>query len=203
MPAYRLQQTIATVDNTAANYATNTFHFIADDDTELPAIQTAVQAFYNTWRPEMNNLVRQNTHEYKFYNMSDPEPRAPVLEGSFNLTTAPAGTPLPTEVSLCLSFQGTKVSGEPQARRRGRVYLPFITSASMGSDARPDAGCITAAVNCGTNLLAASVAAAGWDWIVASTFDPISGAIVDNGWVDNEWDTQRRRGRVATARTTY
>jgi hypothetical protein len=203
MPLYRLQQTIATADNTAANYATNTYHFIGDDDTVLPALATAVQAVYSSMRLQMSNLVRQNNHEYKIYDMSDPEPRAPLLEGSWNFSAAITNNPLPPECTICLSFQGSKISGVPQARRRGRVYLPFLQLSGSGADGRPTAAVITAAVNAGTGLLTASNAAADWSWIVASSFDPLDGAIVQNGWVDNEWDTQRRRGRVATSRSVY
>ena len=203
MPLYRFQQVIATQDNVAANFASNTYHFIADDDLALPAIATAVQGVYTAMRLQMSNLTRQNGHEYKIYDTADPEPRAPILEGSWNFSAAIVNNPMPPEVAICLSFQGSKISGQPQSRRRGRVYLPFIQLSGGGADGRPTAGVVTAAVNAGASLLAASVAATTWSWVVASSYTPADGAIVQNGWVDNEWDTQRRRGRVSTARTTF
>jgi hypothetical protein len=101
-----------------------------------------------------------------------------------------------------LSFQGTPLSGTPQSRRRGRIYFgPFRTS-GLNTQGRPAAGLITSLVNAGDALLAASDAAANWQWVIWS---PTTGLEVGvaNGWVDDEFDTQRRRGRVPTARTTF
>lgn len=202
MPFFTTQVTCPTADNDVANFATNTYHFEADDLTALGLVHTALQALYNTWRPQMSGLVRQNNWNIKSYDDTDPEPRAPVLETNFNLTVAPAGGGLPPEVALCLSFQGSRVSGVPQARRRGRVYLPFLLGTANGTDGRPVAGCITAATNCGQGLLTASDAAATWSWITFSRVAPGYSIILD-GWVDNEWDTQRRRGRRYTTRSLF
>jgi len=53
-----------------------------------------------------------------------------------------------------------------------------------------------------TYLKGASDAAADWTWVVYSTVDNAMYP-VDNGWVDNSWDTQRRRGVKPTARYTF
>lgn len=202
MPFYTTQVTIPTVDNDVANFATNRFHFEADDLTALALCHGQLQTFYNSWRPRMSDLARQNTWTIKSYDDTDPEPRAPVLETIFNLTTAPAGAPLPPEVSLCLSFQGSRQSGVPQARRRGRVYLPFITAASNDTTGRPSAAAITVAQGMGQALLTASDAAATWSWLTFSAVAPGYAQVTD-GWVDNEWDTQRRRGRRYTSRSLF
>lgn len=202
MPFYSTQVTIPTVDNDVANYATNSFHFEADDLTALALCHTALTSFYNTWQPRMSNLVRQNAWTTKSYLDTDPMPRAPVLETTFNLTSAPAGVGLPPEVALCVSFQGSRLSGTPQARRRGRVYLPFLGSSTLGTDGRPAALTVTSAVSCGQGLLTASDAAATWTWVTFSTVAP-GYAVVLDGWVDNEFDTQRRRGRRYTSRSLF
>jgi len=204
MPLYRFQQTIKTTDNVAANYATNTWHFFADNTAALSGVVTAVTAFYNNMRSFVCDLVPQNGHTYKIYNMADPEPRAPVLEGGWNFSVAPAGAPLPPEVALCLSFQAVKLSGVSQARRRNRIYFPFFDTTSAGSLGRPSDTCVGALAAEGDTLLAASDAASTWAWTIFSSFTPlIESPPVANGWVDNEWDTQRRRGRVPTSRTIF
>lgn len=203
MPTYRLQQTIQTADNVAANYATNNWAFIADDLTILPTIQTAVTTFYNAIRTYFGTLVRQNGHTYKWYDMADLVPRAPVLEGAWNLTSAPVQPGLPPEVSLCMSFQGERISGVPQARRRGRLYLPFMAQSNIGTDGRPLPAMITAIAAAADTFVTSSKGTGTWDWIVLSDINPTDASIVDNGWIDNEWDTQRRRGRVATTRNTF
>lgn len=201
MPIYRTQFTVATTDNTAANFATNTFHCNAVDETNLALFNNAVRDFYLTIDAWMGSLVRTtNGLMWKSYDLADPEPRVPVLVGS--ATLAPAGTaPLPPEVSLCLSFQAVKASGQPQASRRNRVFLPFLDETQNSTDGRPSPTLVTGVANAADALWDASEAASDWSWIVHS---PIGGdlAIVD-GWVDNEWDTQRRRGRPATSRTVF
>ncbi len=203
MPIYRIQQTIATVDNVNANYATNTWHFQGDDTSVFSPIVSAMVTFYNAVRPQMSALVRQNTHPYKIYDLADPEPRAPLVEGSWNFSSAPSGNPLPTEVSLCVSFQALKVSGEPQARRRGRIYLPFFNVSAIGSDGRPASGTITAVQSAADAFLTTSKAATTWQWIIRSPLVVAGGSVVENGWIDNEWDTQRRRGRVPVTRSVF
>jgi len=204
MPLYRFQQSIQTVDNVAANYAINTFHFFADDVTALSGVVTAVTAFYNGLSDRLSSLTRQNGHTYKIYDLADPEPRAPVLEGGWNFTTAPSGSPLPPEVSLCMSFQASKASGVPQARKRNRIFFPFIRATECGTDGRPTPAFVTDLAAAGDTLLASSDAATTWAWQIFSTIVPLNASPpVNNGWVDNEWDTQRRRGRVAVSRTVF
>lgn len=41
-----------------------------------------------------------------------------------------------------------------------------------------------------------------WQWRIWSPTNNNS-VLIDNGWVDNAWDTQRRRGVEATARTIF
>jgi hypothetical protein len=204
MPLYRVQQTIQTVDNVAANYATNTWHFFADNTTALALAVAEMQFVYKNNKSYMSALVRTTGHAFKAYNLSDPEPRAPVLEGSFDFSSSVSGDPLPPEVSLVLSFQAEKVSGVPQARKRNRIYFPFLNESANHTDGRPLGAFVTSLVSAGANLLVASDAASTWAWTIFSTITPvIESPPVSNGWVDNEWDTQRRRGREATSRSTF
>ena len=199
------QTSIGVVSNLTADYATNNTYWVVPDPLDLPLVGAAIKAAYDLWRPQMGSNVRQTNHVTKFYNREDPEPRAPVLTYTWSLAAAPAGTNLPPEVSLCCSFQGDLMSGQPQSRRRGRNYLPFPSSAALGVDGRPPAGAITAAVAWGDSLLEFSKSSSEHTWVVASSFG-VPGefdTIITNGWVDNEFDTQRRRGRDATARTTF
>lgn len=202
MVAYKVQIVLGSTDNNPANFVTNTWACAAINDAAAGDFATAVIAFYNSCTALLPSIVRQNNHEYKIYDMLDPEPRAPVEEGLWNFSSAPSTDPLPPEVALCLSFQGVKQSGVPQARRRGRVYIGPLR-ATISADGRPTAGAITILRNAGDALYDAGVASAGdWNWAVYST---VNGGTVDvaNGWVDNEFDTQRRRGRIPTTRNVF
>lgn len=203
MPYYTSQAIIKTADNVLANFATNTWHFNADDVTALGSAHAALVTYYNAVDSYFSNLTSAAVGglEIVGYDDEDTPPRAPVLRTPGTLVPA-AGDPLPTEVSLCMSFQGTRLSGTPQARRRGRIYLPFMVEASNDSSGRPGTAFINAVVAAGAALLAASDAAGTWSWVTYSSVAPGYATVVD-GWVDNEWDTQRRRGRDATSRTTF
>jgi len=203
MPDYFVQATIFPTSNLAADAATNTFSFTADSASTMalgPLVQ--LENFYKSMVSIFPNTIRQDDHLLKAYNRADPEPRAPIATRLFSFTAAPGGAPLPPEVSLCLSFQALKLSGQPQARRRGRVYLGPLRQDRVGTDGRPTAGLLTSALDAGTALLASSDASALWSWDIWSTVGA-AGVLVDNGWCDNEFDTQRRRGRIATLRQTF
>jgi len=202
MPLYRSQFSIETADNVAANFATNTWYCTAGNPTELLGFNSAVLAFYGSIAVLMGNMVKATDQiNWKSYDMNDPEPRAPILSASSTINPDNTTT-LPAEVAMVMSFQAVKVSGSPQARRRGRVYLPFIKTSQNGSDGRPTSNIITVIANAGDVLVTASKTSTTWKWGVYSPTDGVSRPVTD-GWVDNEWDTQRRRGRVRTSRTLF
>jgi hypothetical protein len=109
---------------------------------------------------------------------------------------------MPPEVAICLSYQAAKISGVPQARRRGRVFIGPLNTSAMGTDGRPATAFINALVGA-ADALKDPAGAPDWDWSTWSSFDPTVSTVIDNGWVDNEFDTQRRRGRKYTTRTTF
>lgn len=93
----------------------------------------------------------------------------------------------------------------PQARRRGRIYLGPFGQTVLGTTAvtsdRPLAAAVTAIANAAT-ALATATAGAVVPWVIYSPTNG-SGAVVTDGWVDNAFDTQRRRGVAATSRTLW
>nr|CRY97802.1 hypothetical protein [uncultured prokaryote] len=202
MADYEAQCTIYPVTNVAEDASTNVWSFVAVDSDELADIAIALGEFYDDmylWYPE---TVRQNNHLIKIYDRADPVPRAPQYQTTFNLTGAPSGIPLPPEVALCLSFQAVPISGTPQARRRGRTYFGPNLSGANATPGIPSTSLINALATAGEALKAASDAALNWSWGVWSTVDEQT-SIIHEGWVDNAWDTQRRRGVDSTARTIW
>ncbi len=202
MAVYLLQMTLFPSSNVTADVSTNSWSCEADSVADAESFKDSVIVLYNSFRSRLAGTIRQNNNEWKIYDRSDPLPRAPRSEGTWNFTTAPSGNSLPPEVALCLSFQGVRQSGQPQARRRGRVYMGPLNSAALETTGRPTALTVTTLRDAGNALRTASVAAAGWAWTVHS---PTSGqdVSVSNGWVDDEFDTQRRRGREATSRNVF
>lgn len=202
MAAYRLQIVLRTADNNPANYITNTWHCAAVGNSEAADFAQAVITFHKGLNSNYSEALAQTNHEYKLYNLDDLEPRAPIEEGLWSFAAAPAADSLPHEVALCLSYQAPKISGVPQARRRGRIFLgPFDNTSNV--DGRPSTSLVNAIVALGEQLMDAGNATAGdWNWAI---YSEVNGGTADvtSGWVDDEWDTQRRRGRIATSRTVF
>lgn len=198
----RAQVEIKATSGIAEDSAVNVWHFhTLSLATPWTSIRDALVDFYVAVQGLFPSTVLQNGHRIRLYRLDDPEPRAPVLDEDFNLTTPTSGTALPPELAACLSFQAERVSGQDQARRRGRVYIGPLDTAMLTG------GLLTAAVQsslatAATALLTESVAQGDWDWAVYSrvngTAEPVT-----NGWVDNAPDVQRRRGLAATNRVTW
>ena len=120
---------------------------------------------------------------------------------------AASGSPAPEEVAAVLSFKADtagllEVSGatRPKSRRRGRLYLGPLNT---GTFATAGAGVFLALAFQGTILGAAeNFLAQVPEWSVWSRADAAVHPVVD-GWLDNAFDTQRRRGVRANGRTTW
>ena len=202
MPRFQLQITLFPSSNIVADASTNSWSVEADDLAAGELFKDNVLTFYQTMRPDFANTVRVNNHVWKLYDRDDPTPRAPIAEGLWGFMVAPAGNPLPPEVALCLSFEGLPTSGIPQARRRGRIYLGPLDVDGLAPVGRPTTTVVNRLVAAGEVLRLASVAAASWTWCVFSVVNDVN-VPISRGWVDDEYDTQRRRGRVATVRTVF
>lgn len=192
--------------NIPADSSINTWAFASasptPDTVEMGAIATGLFDFYN----ELYSLMAVNLASYwglKVYNWYDPEPRSPLIDADdFGPFSFPNLTPLPSEVALCLSFRGPYESGEPKARRRGRIYvgpLAATTSTSAPNGARPASG-VPAFFSDAVEALQAAITPEGVVHCVWSRADETFYPVVEY-WVDNAFDTQRRRGIAPTERT--
>jgi hypothetical protein len=200
MPAIRAQVSLPHLSGLPEDVTVNTWSF--ETTGAVPAglddITTALDTFYSglgTWLSA--NLT--GTGLIKYYNLIDPEPRVPVQEDTFSFT--PGSGVFVSEVALCLSFQGERISGLPQARRRGRIYFGPLTS-TVNNANRPATSFLNDLVSSGDVLLASSQVSATWKW---SVWSPTDGQMVEvtDGWVDNAFDTQRRRGAAPSSRSTF
>lgn len=204
MALVRVQVLVPAASGVTADNVQNTFHFSTVDlsttvrDSILSGLNDAYEQIDN-WKSSDFTWIAARA---KFYDLGDPEPRAPIWDMLMTLTSAPAGTSAPHELAVCMSYEADPISGQSQARRRGRVYLgpvntgPISTSGRISSTAQQDFA------DFGSTLLAASVADSGWNWVV---YSPSAGEAytVSSGWVDNDFDIQRRRGIKASQRINF
>lgn len=203
MATYKHQFVIKTADAVPKNYITNTLYSTASTDADAELNTADFITMFKAWGSYYSTFVAQNNHEVKLYDMSDATPRVPVSITNWNLTSAPSNPPLPSELACCLSFQAPPASGQPQARRRGRIFIGPLHTSTNDSGGRPVASMrvaiAAAAAACKTAVAANGVGT----WWVA--YSQIGGTAipVTNGWIDNEFDTQRRREQGYTTRTTW
>ena len=128
-------------------------------------------------------------------------PNYPQATTGFNFLSSLPTTLLPSEVALCLSFQAPRIPGQIQNRRQGRVYIGPLNT-GVASAGRPS--------STARSTLAAAAGVLGVDiqtdtdgfWAVWSAMNGTT-AEVEEGWVDDAFDTQRRRGLQRTTKTTF
>jgi hypothetical protein len=130
-----------------------------------------------------------------------PKPNPPLRETPFSLINN-NGQPAPADVALCLSYRGALQAGLDPKNRRGRLYigplsLGSIQTSSNGSDALPNEALRIALRNAALKLM--QLTAITWQ-----LWSPTTQNFVDltHGWVDDQFDTQRRRGTKPTSRLT-
>ena len=201
MALYRALVTIPAVSQNPDDAVTNQWHFDCDTEADIDGPQMGLENFYEGISSHMSALLADTGITTEWYRLSDPTPRRPVRIDTWTVNDWGIGT-MPTEVALVLSFQAEPVSGLPQSRRRNRVYLGPISSNEFTGSGLVGAGFIADVQAQATGLLDFSNAQAPWTWAIFSPTDG-TGADVNNGWVDNAWDTQRRRGKAATMRGVW
>jgi hypothetical protein len=194
------------------NDVVNVMHWQCDSETTgtLNNLADRIHTFYHDLDGNFASVMSSQL-TVQLYDMEDPTPRVPIYEEQYT-DMGPGATSLPQEVALCLSFQADVESGQSQARRRGRIYLGSRASTmneTVSGRTRPIAALRTAITDAAPDLCVSGTAG---DYRLAVFSPTIYAATADydeafndvtNGWVDDAWDTQRRRGEAPTARTTF
>jgi hypothetical protein len=149
---------------------------------------------------QMSGEIDPTACELKVYRMDDPPPREPEV---YPLPWSPQanGTVLPAEVALCMSFY----SGRNIVGRRGRVYLgPWQDQVLTPAEepARPQNTVLQTIMAAGERLMTPEGTTV---WCVLAGSGSGTAALhpVTGGWVDDAFDTQRRRGAAPTTRLQF
>jgi hypothetical protein len=191
----------------------NNFYFRDDPglvEDPVGAIKRVMDAFYNTPAPGTNRAISSffasgvvGLPEYRIYDLGEPPPRTRRTEIGSALA-AHSGT-LPWEVALCMSY----FAGTNTPRRRGRVFIGPLTNAAVSETlGRPGVNSVL------LDTVADRASAMGRTtenvtWVMVTeggTKPPLeapNARVVTAGWVDDAWDTQRRRGLDASTRKTF
>jgi hypothetical protein len=222
MPNYLAQITLQGQSGAPDDIYTNAWSFFdASDpisDPNLVLYDAAFIQFYTQIKngqtaalySQMGEQVAENGHSLRYYNRDDAPPRIPFRSTGFDFPSAPTGPSLPAEVAICLSFRGEVVPGTNvgpgphlPARRRGRIYFGPLAS-GVGffdlNDLRPTTVVRDNLLD-GLEAMADECDAAGGFLGVYSTPNDDTDRI-EFAWVDNAFDTQRRRGAAPSSRMT-
>lgn len=219
MSVLRAQATIQLISGLPTDVVVNNFHFGTTGDDDLAAaaeVSLAVRNFYTANGPDgqdpiatiLSSEVKTGPGNLvvKVYRMNDAIPRVPLLVDA-GTVLVPGVQGLPAEVAICASFQGVKLSGQFQGRRRGRVFIGPLEAGTVTvfpDGARPSAAARSIISEAMRGLSAASLAAPAWSWIVYSKLNGLNDTVgVANGWVDNAFDTIRSRGPRPNAREIW
>jgi hypothetical protein len=179
----------------------------------LDQIVLKIREFYDNVLPNALKVasllsaisLNANNAKIEIYNLSDPIPRSPVRVDVRLMAGHGAGGH-PSEVALVMSFSSVPPPGVPQARRRGRMYLgPLSNQSSLIENAVGDVRPATLAIETlkqAAERMAKPELTGLASWVTRSTIDGAIG-VVSRGFVDNAYDTQRRRGTRATNRTSW
>lgn len=204
----------------------NTFAFSAagtvDRDLAAVEIATRLDGFYSDLNEFLSSQYTWASAQLKIVDMTDERPRLPYYDETMSVTEA--GTTindLPAEVAAVLSFEGQRTSGVNMRRRRGRVFVGPLAVGSADQHQIQSGLYNLIATSAGDNLLNYTPALVQWSVYSPATHHalpvgvpldpdfypeipdalPASFTPVVKCWVDNAWDTQRRRGPRATTRT--
>ncbi len=205
MPDADVQIVMQGVSNLPADRFINTLHFSESGVGSWGSFaDILISGLKTAWAPlgvYIPASVVSRTFQIKVYNPEDPLPRQPRGANSDNggttgtLVGSGTETALPTEVALCLSYYGVSNT----KRNRGRIYVGPLTVAGSNNNSRPVAALQTALLDLADRL--SSVGTTLVDWQIVSRASNTRQRI-QQVWVDNAFDTQRRRGLAPTARVT-
>lgn len=228
MPAayYRCTVSIPTDTAIPADTVNNVWSFrnvsTADHDLDALEITGRLDGFYTELATLFSSRLDLAGTRLTIVDMAEESPRLPFYDEAMAISgESSTNNDLPAEVAICLSFRGSLGSGLNARRRRGRIYLGPL-QVQTGDRAVPDTAwppAIVSAAETNIGTLDGDV-----EWCVYSRYthcnvpvgtqldpdvheeDPLRLVLafvpVVHWWCDNAWDTQRRRGPIATARSS-
>lgn len=146
------------------------------------------------WTTYLGGSPAANELTVKLYDAEAPAPNYPLVEKTVRAGVAAASL-VNRDVAMCLSYFATN----NRPRTRGRIYVPCSLAGITPSSSRPSAANQTRVSDLATVL--AAMGGSEYIWAVWSRVDRVARNVTD-WWVDNSWDSQRRRGLRGTSRTT-
>lgn len=216
MAVYQARVVIPYKSGIPQDVVVNTMCFEVDGDPGIAAVSLILD-FYNTAVPATSGSIADLLHAYldrsvdacriEFYevNLATGDVGSPLAVVPWTLLGDPDENNLPLEVAICTSFAAAPGVGTSPGTRKGRIYLgPFnqtVVTAGDDDPTRPDSDAL-AIIQTATQRMVTNAAAGDITFVVWSRKDNAAYEIV-RGWVDNAFDTQRRRGVEPSSRVVW
>lgn len=200
MGNFDVQISLQGISNLPEDRFVNTLHYDLGqlntplDDIDFAAHATEIWAKYDILRPSLGGLA-QAGHKIAFYQPGI-NASGPVYEVLKSFPGA-VGASGPNEVAICLSYAAVDNPDASTPRRRGRIFIGPLGAGVVGT-ARPSSALRSTILDFGDGL---AQVGSGIDatWKMRSNADNDYYKI-ESIWVDDAWDTQRRRGLAPTLR---
>lgn len=189
----------------------NVFHFTGGGvaASDMAAAAARVAEFYDSVPAGASTAVGgflspyiQRAFEVRVYDLDTPKPRVPTI-GTYTLPASVNPSGMPEEVALCVSYTAAPPITK---RRRGRIYIgPLNQSAAVFVPASTTDFSHPGEEFTNTCAFAAAFLAQDGtvDWVIRSSLPTENFVRIAAGYVDNAFDTQRRRGPDPTTRTPW
>ncbi len=194
MATYRFEVALKNTSGLGRDDAINTLYYSHDtfSPTTISGICDEIKAKYVLLVQHLNSAY--SGMRIKVFDHKPPgiPSGPPILVKDY--VQAWNGGAAPTEIALCLSYSADDNAAGTK-RRRGRIYLPWGTPGI----ARPSTLQMNVLLDFGEGLAQVGLANNDTWKMYSPTNDEL--LTIESISVDNEWDTQRRRGMRATLRT--
>lgn len=229
MQTYRTTVTYHRTTGLPKDDVVNTFHFRTIEDDPDPVTATQLNGWLSARLEGAAAVNGDKLHLYMSNEISrvtkptlrtyDVAGGSPLAVDTMLAMTGALGAGLPSEAAVCLSFHSDLTGilefapdgadadlapDRPRARHRNRIYFgPLVLGAATGSPARPVAQVVQALQDLATDLgNPADTTLANGLLPVWVTYSEKTGEAfpVTGCWVDDSFDTQRRRGVAPTVR---
>lgn len=193
MDNYDVQVILHNANGLPEDSYVNTLHFEVNAPDTLEELADGLNAAYEMIDVRLAQAIHGMT--VKIYTPG-PNLAGPVFQKAYTTPVGGSGNG-PFEVAICLSYATVDNPLASTKRRRGRIFVGPLASGVVGTE-RPGSTIQNPILDFGEAL--ASIGTAGnTTWLMYSPSDDVY-VKIESIWVDDAWDTQRRRGLKPTSR---
>lgn len=184
------------------DFVDNVLHFTTEQPVVTAICQDLADKVSAIWKldapaPSWGAFAKRG-HTIKVFNLADIKPRPIIAQATYTPTFWNVGDMLPRQLAIALSFYADRNI----PRHRGRIYVgPWGTE--YGGKERIGDSTMLAVLDLGRKLWNLATTTTGG--FTHAIFSPTLNAAdeVAHYWVNDVWDTQRRRTPKESSRERY